>query len=704
MVKNGQTEEMTDISTNKIQQINFGKCCYYPASGKISLKRKTSHISKLPARILIFLCHNQNIVLTLADIKKHIWPEKYHEMADINVHTHLSALRKALGDTYQPHRYIVHNKNGSYELKPKAEIIYVKTQQEKNNSAKKVVTLSLLAIVTVVTFGLWRTSSMLEPRYTISDTKKLTTFKGTVRSATVSPDKKLIVFPHKKKGALNWGLMAKQRGSERHNTLILDEIPLMHNREPSFSPDGKKLTWVRTNYRDQCSVMLADFIMAELKIENKKSILDCSQTHYARFPQWKDENTLLASLPQGNNHVNAIFEIDLTTLKTKKITDPAGPQYGELSVFYNKNNNKIAHLRLSNIPGFWSELMIYDFNTGQDRLLKAYTYPLFSVAWIDDERLLAKADKGFEVVTLDAQTTTVESVKMGEGVMPFSLGNGNFGIVHGDLVARDIVVMDLKNNTRSEDLSSDRHDFRPVIAKISGDFAFASKRSGHRQIYVTVDGVPKPITHFTSYPSIEAMAISPDGKLVAFVFNSQLHIIDRDGHYHYKEDVTVSGISFTLDGKGFLYGAESHGGWSIKYLSLSGPEKGKTREVTHGFMPKSADDGFIYFLRNASGIDTLYRKSLRSIGSVQELGPVLFKPVNSNSFDVINNQLYYVVQNDQDKLLVSQDLTTGEVSPVSLVSDSRFSLNQDATILVVSKKDEAQNNLVEFELIESTNL
>jgi len=702
MVKNRQTEKAVEVGTPKIQQINFGECCYYPASGKISIKRKISGVSPIPARILIFLSKNQNIALTLNDIKKHIWPKKYNEVADITVHTHLSALRKALDDTYKPHRYIVHNKNGTYELKPPAEIIYIKSAQEKNHFVKKVAALSILAVIGATVLGFVLTKST-PVRYTMSGIKQLTTFKGGIDFTTVSPNKQLIVFTHKKENALNWGLMAKQRDSERHNTLILDEIPLMHNMEPSFSQDGKKLAWVRTNYQDHCTVMIADFIEAELKIENKKEILDCSQDHYARFPQWKDENTLLASLPQGSNQVNAIFEIDLKTSITKKITDPVDALYGELGVFYNKNNKKMAHLRRSNVAGFWSELMVYDFITGQDKLLKAYTYPLYSVAWIDDETILAKADRGFEMVSLDGQTTNIESASIGEGVMPFSLGDGKFGFIHGDLVARDIVVMDLKNNTINEDLSSFRHDFRPVIAKNSGKFAFVSMRDGYRQIYITVNGLSKPITHFINYFSIVAMAISPNGELVAFVFNSRLNIIDINGHYHHKEDVMVSGISFTLDGKGFLYGAESHGGWIIKHLSLSGSDKGKITTVTHGFMPKSADDGFIYFLRNVSGIETLYRKPLKSAGNVQDLGSVPFQSINSNSFDVINNRLYYVIQNDKDKLLVSRDLATGEVLPVSPISNSLFSLNHDATILVAAKNDEAQNNLVEFELIKSTN-
>lgn len=698
---------MAETSNRKILHINFGECCYYPDTAKISIRDKTSHIAPIPARILVFLSQNQNIALTLSDIKQHVWPKTYNEVADLTVHAHLSALRKALGDNNQPHRYIVHNKNRTYKLKPTAKIIYAKSKQEKKSFVVKITTLSLslsLSILTLIgatAFGFVLTKSSPE-RYTISNAKQLTTFKGVINAATVSPDKKLIVFAHKKQGAINWGLMAKERNSERYNTLILDEIPLMHNMEPSFSLDGKKLVWVRTNYNDQCKVMVANFIATKLKIENKKEILDCSQAYDARFPQWKDQNTLLASLPQGNNLANAIFEIDLNTFKTKRITDPPGALFGEYGVFYNKNNNKIAHLRRSNVAGFWSELMIYDFNTGQDKLLKSYTYPLYSVAWIDDEKLLAKGSTGFEIVTLDAQVTAIESVNTDEGVMPFSLGDEKFGFINGDLVARDIVVMDLNNNIVNEDLSSVRHDFRPVIAKNSGDFAFASNRSGQRQIYVTVNGVPKPITNFASYPSIATMAISPDGKLVAFVINSQLHIIDRNGQYHHKENITVSGISFTLDGKGFLYGAESHGGWSIKYLSLFGADKGKITTVTNGYMPKSADDGFIYFFRNIGGTDHLYRKPLNSTYSAQDLEPVPFQPTNSNSYDVINNQLYYVVQNDKDKLLVRQDLTTGKISPVSQISNSKFSLNHDATILISTKKDEAQNNLVEFELIKST--
>ncbi len=691
---------VSEAGTKKIQQINFLDCRYYPSTGKVTIKGKESNISPIQAQILTYLSKNQEAEITLENIKSHIWSDK-DDVSDVNVHAHLSGLRKVLGDNTKPHRYIVYHKNGTYCLKPLAKIIYVKSRQEKKDFAKKMASRSFLAVSTIFLFAFWSMQPAPTTHYEITGVKPLTTLNGVVWSATVSPDSKIIVFPYKKDGQANWGLQAKVRGSERYQTLMLDDIPRMHNTEPSFSSDGKKLAWVRTNYHDQCEVMVADFIEAELVLENKKSVLDCSQKFYARFPQWKNENTLLASLPQGHGSPNVIFEIDLLTLKTKKITNPNGMFHGEISIFYNQDNDKVAHIRRSSVPGIWTELYIYDFSTKEDILLKTYPYPLYSVAWVDDEKLLARSGRGFELVTVDGATIPVESVNLNGGFMPFALGGDSYGMVLGGLVTRSIIVTDLKNSEVRDSFSSISDDSRPVVAKKSGDFAFVSNRNGQRQIYLTNNDVPEVITNFLSFaPITQELAIAPNGELVAYVVNNQLKIIDREGRTHFKEDATVSGMSFTLDGNGFLYGIESHGGSVVRYLSLSGADKGQTRTLTQGFMPKSADDGLVYFLRKVDGADVLFKTSVNPTGGVLELGLIPFSAINSNAYDVIDNKLYYVIPDGKNKRLVTRDFSTGEVLTVSEITSSLFSLNHDATILITTQKNSEQNNLFEFQLVE----
>lgn len=691
------------VSDTKIEKIIFGECSYFPDTKKVLLGGKYVHIPPTPSRILMYLCENQKKSITLQDIKENVWSKSKVDIADITVHTHLWKLRKSLGDNNPPHSYIVHDKNyGTYKLKPQAKVVYVKTEQEraeeKAANIHKVKKISVLVLVLVVMFSYWLAKPAPETKYKISDVKQFTTYKGGVRGGTVASDSGVIVFEYKKSGTLNWGLLAKDLDSERYSSLILDEEVHMHNREPSFSIDGKRLAWVRTNYKDQCAVMVADFVRHEWRIDNKKAVFDCAEDYYARFPQWKDENTLLASLPQGSSRPNAIFEIDLGSLKTTKITAPTGVSSGELGVFYNPINRKIAHLRRSNTPGVWSELMIYDYITGEDILLKSYPHPLYRVAWIDEEKLLAKGSEGLEVVELDGKTTPIDAVNMKGALMPFSLNNDWFGVAEGDLIAKDIEITNLVKGTSNDSLSSVRHDYRPVIAKYSGDIAFASMRSGRRQIYVTINGVPEPITKFKHHTLIEDMAISPDGELVAFVTNEELHIVnkfDTDEHV-FKSNASVSGISFTLDGKGILWGENLNSGPVIRFLSF---DSGEVKTVTHGFMPKATVDEYIYFMRLINGVNTLYRISTKlSVSGVFELGPAPFYPINSNSFDVIDGKLYYVVQHGQDELLIAEDLISGKIEAISSVSSLIFSLNSNATILVSAKKDEAQNNLLMFKL------
>lgn len=700
------TVKEVEDGERKIEQINFGKCSYFPEEGRVSVKGELVNIPPTSGGILMLLSKNQDISLTMDDIKESVWHDKNGEVQDQTVHTHVTTLRKLLGDT-PPHKYIVRKKNGTYQLKPKAEIVLAKTEEEKAAERaarkaardKKIKRFAIVVSVLVLSVSVWLAWPRPPSSYKMAGANQLTTFKGVVGIATAALSHDAIVFEHKKSGSSNWELVAKELNSERYRTLILDEAPLMHNREPSFSRDGNRLAWVKTDYQGQCQVMTADFIRSELKIENAKPVFECARDYYARFPQWKDDKTLIASLPQGAGQPNAIYELDLETSQTYQITKTSGKESGELGVFYNHDNKKIAHLRRSEVPGTWSELRIYDYQTAKDLLLKSYPYPLYSAAWAGEDKLLVKSTKGFEIVELNGKTTPIESVNMSGGLMPVALKNGWFSVVQGDLIARDIAVRDLTSNTTDNSLSSVKHDYRPVVAKNSGDVAFASMRSGQRQIYVTIDGVPKQITQFKHHTLIQDMAISPDGRMVAFVTNGELHIVDRTGAYFHKQTASVSGISFTLDGKGFLWGENSNKGSRVRYLSLENDGLAKhVKTVTHGYMPKSADNGNIYFLRTVNEIPTLYKMSSKFVGEILEMGPTPFFPRNSNSFDVIKNKLHYVVQNSKKKILISKDLTTGKIRSVSPIESSIFSLNSDATILVSSKKDEAQNNLSTFRL------
>jgi len=672
------------------KQIKFGNIVYFPDSLEMIRDDVTCTLPPIPSKILNLLISRTGQYVSRQEITETAWPTS-RIVTEENFYQTIKRLRQFLGDTAEPRQFIINSRTNHYMLKPSVTI----------SGGSKSISIgqnSLIVIASAMLIWLGFNQSQHEIKYQRVEDTVITAIKGQIKKAVISPDHSIVVFLHKAPSSKGWNLKAKKLNSEEYVDLVIGK-PGIYNTEPGFSPSGKRLAWVMTDYRSICKLMIADFNPLDLSLSNEESVLDCAQSYYARSPQWKTENSLFVALPQGLSQPNAIFEIDLTTKRQVKVTSPIGVGRGDYALFFNSNNSKIAHLRQLNAYDVKAVLMIYDTKLKTDVVIKKYSSPQYSVAWFDETRVLVRGDKGFEVVSLDGRSVLIDGERVEDNYI-FSMGKSRFGIVRGPLSSANINTIDLVNHAQSTaKFSSASHDYRAVIGKELNEIAFSSKRNGYRQIFITVNQVPVQVTHFTTPVLLSDLAISPYGRYVTFESGGYLHVVDNSDTLIYKAKVAVSGISFSPDGNSLLFGSEiltdeRLTSSVIKQLNLSDLSESI---LTDGFMPKAVEGGVYFFrLNNETNQSVLHK--INNQGEVIELFESPFHIVDSTSFDVIGDQLLYVQRNKDQNILVSQNIMTGEMTEIIPLQTTKFSINKKMTMLVTNPKGEVQNNLAAFRL------
>ncbi len=675
----------------KPNQINFGDCIYFLDSKRIERGNQFYTLPQKAAKILEYLIENQGRSVTRHEIVEAVW-DNPEVVTSQNFYTVIGMLRKTLGDTNEPRQYIENPSKNIYLLKPKVIL--------NNASAGRVgyfQAAGLVAVISIAATISWVQPSSQPATYKGVDDRIMTTLKGQVERAVTSPDGSIIVFPHKSPGSSSWNLKAVRVGTEEYANFVIGNKHT-YVTEPDFSPSGQRLVWVESDFKTRCQVLVADFDPFDMTLGQPEKVLNCSLPLAARSPRWKTENNLLLSLSPGENQPGTIYEIDLTTHERYKITSVSGKRLGDYSLAYDLQSYKVAYIREATDDAVGSIIRVYDFGTKKDTFVKAYPYLLYSIAWVNGQKLLVKGDTGFEVVALDGQTHSVDFEDTESKNFIFSLRNDRFGFVKGDLYARDIYEIDLVNKTQDGTLSSVNHEYRAVIAKESDEIAFVSTRYGNKQIFLTNNKVPVQLTHFKTRTLIFDMAISSDGELIAFTRNNQLNVLDKNGKILYQKSGLIVGISFSPDGKDLFFGIDTETDRSIKRLNLSDFIESS---YTEGFMPKATNEGDVYFFRQLEEFDKPVLHKITPEGGVLEMFEIPFDLTTSNSFDVMHGQLFYVKRTQKGKLLVKHDLVTGDVTSITPITSSKFSLNQDLTKLVTSKSGQVQNNLSSFHLVMS---
>lgn len=172
---------------------------------------------------------------------------------------------------------------------------------------------------------------------------------------------------------------------------------------------------------------------------------------------------------------------------------------------------------------------------------------------------------------------------------------------------------------------SNRLDIDPAFSPDGGKVAFMSDRSGSQEIWVTDQEGPTSVqlTHFGG-PATGSPSWSPDGSQIAFDSNCQIYVIGADGGT--PRQLTRSGEncapSWSRDGKFVYFGSSKSGDFQIwRTSALTGETASQSAvQITQGggFRGfESADGKYLYFAKGR-GKHGLWRRSLPSTPNSKE--------------------------------------------------------------------------------------
>lgn len=536
--------------------------------------------------------------------------------------------------------------------------------------------------------------------YRAIDYELVTNIKGEKERATYSKINDILIFMNKSNDSKSWDLVANRQSTDEQSIIFKGTRPNEYNTEPSFSPSGNKIAWVNTDYSNFCDVLVADFDPHELKLDNVNSVVDCLSDNFGRTPQWKNEKTILVSLSLGALQPSGIYQVDLNDNSRHLITAPRNSAVGDYNLAYNEQANMVAYLRQSAKKGIGSELRIYDFDTKEDKLINEFKNPIYATAWLNENSLVVRPDKNFEVVSLSGHREVVEFNSVLSKSFPFSFGENEIGFVAGNLRESDVVLVNLLESTTDYKYSTTKHDYRSVIAKDTNEVAYVSLVSGSHQIYLSNNGVAKPLTKFSGRQFIQDIAISPDGQKIAYLSSETLNVINSSNQLLYSKAMTVAGMSFNNDGTALILGHQSDGKINIVRESLD--RTSSKILVQNGSNPKVQPDGSIYFARlnisDGKAHPSLYVLKNGEVTKVLERIPKNIISHNSNSYDVIGDEMFYTEQ-ESERVLRAQNLYSKEIRTVYNLVGKSFSLNRTATKLITVKKAKIQNSLGKIKIV-----
>ena len=688
----------------KVRLVTFADYIYYPLSRQIERNGETKSLNIKQAAILSYLIENQDKECSKQSIINHVWNNPKTEK-EPSFHQYLTQLRQALGDKGKPHKIIVKPAMGVYALEPEAAIQYEPTLQEikeKEIQQKKSKLLKLSNGIIAAISGIliisttWILQAQDEAAYKAVNYQAVTMRNGQIKRSAATPDASIIAFSYNSTGSPDWSLTAHRVGTEEYRTLVRDSYPV-RNAEPSFSPSGNKIAWVKTNHSDFCKVMVADFNAAEMSISNEKSVVDCSVAYFARTPQWKNDNMLLVAMSLSKYKPKAVVQVDLLagTIIPLTLLTVGNGAYG---LAFNQELNILAYIAQLDSDKNDVELRIYDFNDKTDVSIRNYPYFPHSIAWIAGNKILSGGDDGFEVVSLSGAASPIHSESIDLEHYPFSMGQNKVGVVQGDIISRNISIIDLVNQQVDNSLSSTRIDYRAAIAKQSKEIVFVSTRKGKRQIFIDRDNQLSQFSQFDGDKSITDIAISSKAGFVAVNgFNNELIILGNSGELIYRKRYpSITGMSFSPDEQKLVFGVLTAAEHTIYQISLDSFVEEK---LISGFMPKFSANGELYFFRLNKGATRPVLHKMNLMGEIEEFFEPKLYLENSNSFEVINDELYYVVSHGTDKTLVKQSLLDKQVTPVTRITSREFSLAQDLSKVVTTEEGVVQNNLASFDVV-----
>ena|GEM_PF-2096646 len=644
---------------------------FHMENGEISISPREYDL------LCLFLDH-QNRVLSKESIKEAIWGKRV--VSDANVIQNLAKLRSLLGDSAKDPTYIktvigegfifIANTE-AYTWQPTSNSDNTQTTNNLSavSNARWIIAVSLLFVIVILLILQNKSPKTSNP----SIPESVTTMTGIEMYPQVTSDGKYIVFNNRENSDKSWNVYVKPINNESYYPLANTANDEMF---PSISPDGRSLIFYMLG-EDTCGLYLKELSLRHMTVSKPMLLIACEKSTSVIKSVWIDNENILLSLKANNAAPAAIFKFNVKEKQRSVITKPPINGYGDYSLSYSDKFNKLAYLRDIGLSS--SEIWIYDLIEESHTMIRKNTKPLVSIDWglSDEEIYFQSSSKAISKININSKEEAIVVTFHRDVSSPFLLEKNKLGILIGSYQAKDSYVYDINKNVTTTVVNSSYSDYSPT-----GNMdliAFVSNRSGKPQVWIKRGNEMTRLTNYVDNYEIEELSISADSNKIIFVKNNSVNIINLDGDLIYSSDdgEVYAYPSFDEINNRVIYSVHRNGKWVIEARYMGTFEV--TETLMDGYKAKPCQSGeCIFFTRENSNYLYEYKNSAKHETPLLKFAP-------KNSWDVFEDDIYFVENNVKQRSLVKVNLHSGAKVKLYLTNVGSFSLEKNRGMIYSHK-------------------
>jgi Tol biopolymer transport system component/DNA-binding winged helix-turn-helix (wHTH) protein len=590
--------------------------------------------------LLLVLIQNSGRLMEKGELMDAVWQDAAVEEANLAVT--ISALRKALGDLPNQHRYIVTIPGRGYKflakvapcadesieillrehvraaiieeefieegrvaVEPKVQVLpetVISSKPQRNRLA--VVATILLIVGAIIGFIAFRGNRKLSLNRLPMKVIPFTSVQGDELEPAFSPDGRQLAFVRGGEDPLtgNNGIYVKLLNSE--TSLKITSKPGDY-ASPVWSPDGRFVAFTR-HYKDDIGL----YIVPALGGVERKLISGNWEGEYSAQIDWSPDGRFIAfteRLKDDMREPYCIFFISPETLEKIQISFPNGSRANDRFPVFSPDGKTLAFVR---VAGEGTGIFLVPAQGGDSRRLFFEQKSILGLAWTAEGDLLfsSNRDGRQSLWRISADDGEPEKQTFGEEIsFPAISRQGNL-LAYGQ-ASEDSNIWRLeldsttgKNKKAERIISSTRREAGVDISPDSRHIAYESNRSGSSEIWIcNSDGSDNwQLTHFAG-ANLRSPRWSPDGRQIAFqcYANGQtdIYLIAADGGQPRRltEDVANESVpTWSRDGQMIYFSSERDGVSQLWKLPVEGGAAIKLTTSEAGNALESADGRTLY--------------------------------------------------------------------------------------------------------------
>ena len=651
-------------SVNHLYQ--FGPFCLDATERLLLRDEHHVHLPPKALETLLALVEKGGHVIDKDELIRKVWPDTFVE--EVNLAKNVSCLRKILGggqsEQYietipkRGYRFVAgvkevwkenethvmpermtetskvagENANGEGDKRvetadksdPRAtDSLIVATGTSTTPSSKTTRLILMLVVVvlgSIVIFASWAVFHRPAVGVTASPMKivPVTSLNGSEDQAAFSPDGNQIAFVWNGEKENNTDIYVKMIGAETPLRLTTD--PASDNN-PAWSPDGRHIAFLRQSPKSGGVFLVPALGGPERKLSNAfpfRPIITGNALNFA-----PDGRSLAFPDKYSESEPFSIFTLAVDTGEKVKVTSPPAGFFGDMYPAFSPDQKLMAFVRFESIAS--TDIYLMPAQGGEPNRLTFDHTSIRGLSWTSDgQEIVFASRRGGSTYNLwkisltdgkaeqlmtserDAFSPTISREK-NRLAYTQSLTDGNIWRI-GTNGSRGAAEPPVKL------ISSTQEDTSPDFSPDGKRFAFASRRSGSFEIWVSeADGSnPRPLTSIGG-PLTGTPRWSPDGTQIAFDSwsegNPEIYVIAAEGGVPRRltsdpaEDITPS---WSRDSRWVYFGSTRSGTMQIWRVSSAG---GSPVQITKhgGFEGFESFDGRYFYYAKGRAMPGIYK-------------------------------------------------------------------------------------------------